>query len=378
MRKTIKNLGGSWKGYTTREYTHYTINIHSDHIDTGLSILHSLLFDASLSINSLHKSTTAIHAEIGTTDNTIKNLINDKPSVKDLGIARLYSGSNLDCTTKSSPSAVTLSATQEALQNFYQPKNMTLIVVGDFNEDNLTKKLLSVFNENSANTAGIISITPLTTNTAPIIEHSKFSASSVYINLLLPATGKGQQYSAEFQLISDYLGEKLFYDLRSNLGVAYSPRATYKAGSNLGFIHAIAETTPQWAEKTVERFNVHYQSLRQQGIPNLDLQRLKSKAILTFESKERNNSDIAQLIRHHRQYIKQHGAMPNLVNNIHSISEESVQQVIQTYLPEIPVMATLRPISNLELLMKIVAIILLSALIALPILRHLRKRRLAK
>ncbi len=376
MRQVIKNLGGSINGFTAQEYTHYSVTLHSAYLETGLDTLYSVLFEPALSNNTLKKSITAVHAEIGTTDNAIKNLINNKPNVTSLGIARLYANSNLDCSTKSSPSAITLTETQKAYSTLYHPSNMTLIILGNVEMKQLTPDKLDHFtNINDLKTAPYNKTSLLTTDTTPIVEHGKFSESKVHVNLLLPATGKSSGNTAAFQLISDYFGEILFNELRIQLGIAYSPRARYIAGSDLGHIHVTAETTLEGEERVTKSILDHYKVLVTKGIPEEDIIRLKKRAILKFESEERKNIKIAQQIRHNRLQIKITGAMPSAIGEIKALTPLSVKRVIDKYFPQQPVLAILRPLNNNELIQRLLLIVIISCLIALPLFHWLHKRR---
>ena len=376
MRQSIKNLGGSINGFTALEYTHYSVILHSNYLKTGLDMLYSVVFEPALSNKTLNKSITAVHAEIGTTDNAIKNLINDKPAVKSLGVARLYANSNLDCATRSSPSAITLADTKKAYDTLYHPSNMTLIILGNIEFEQLTPEMLSPFkNINDHKVVHNNKVSLLTTDITPIIEHKKFSESKVHVSLLLPATGKSSGNTAAFQLISDYFGEILFNELRIHLGIAYSPRAMYIAGSDLGHIYVTAETTLEGEEKVTESTLFHYKELVAKGIPEEDIRRLKRRAILKYESKERKNIKIVQQIRHHRLHIKNTGIMPNAIDEIKGLTALSVKRVIDEHFPQQPVLAILRPLNNSELIQRLLLIVIISCLVALPVLRWLRKRR---
>ncbi|MBV1921825.1 MAG: insulinase family protein [Pseudomonadales bacterium] len=376
MRQVIKNLGGSINGFTAQEYTHYSVILHSSYLKTGVDMLYSVLFEPALSNKTLKKSITAVHAEIGTTDNPIKSLINDKPGVKNLGVARLYANSNLDCTTRSSPGTVSLTETKKAYDTLYHPSNMTLIILGNIEMKQLTPDILDRFtNISDLKTVPYNKTSLLTVDTTPIIEHGKFSESTVHVNLLLPATGKSSGNTAAFQLISDYLGEVLFNELRIHHGIAYSPRAMYIAGSDLGHIYVTAETTLEGEEKVTESILFHYKELVTKGISEEDITRLKKRAILKFESEERKNIKVAQQIRHHRLHIKKTGMMPNAIDKINALTPLSVKRVIDEYLPQQPVLATLRPLNNNELIQRLLLIVIISCLIALPLFHWLRKRR---
>lgn len=376
MRQTIKNLGGSIHGFTAQEYTHYSITLHSTYLKTGLDMLYSVIFEPALSNKTLKKSITAVHAEIGTTDNAIKNFINDKPSVKKLGEARLYANSNLDCTTRSSPSVISLEETKKAYSTLYHPSNMTLIIVGNVRKAQLTTDMLGPFKKvDDTKIAPNNKVSLLTTDTTPIIEHGKFSESKVHVSLLLPATGKGSGNTAAFQLISDYFGEILFNELRVHLGIAYSPRAMYIAGSDLGHIYVTAETTLDGEEQVTESILSHYQKLMKNGIPKEDIARLKKRAILKFESEERKNIKIAQHIRHHRFHIQNTGVTPDTVDEIRHLTPTSVKKVIDGHFPQQPILTILRPLNNEELIQRLLAILVISCLIALLLFRGLHKHR---
>ena len=73
MRKKSHRLGGFWKGMTVKEYTHFTINIHSDYMPDAFDILYSIIAEPKLSNRTLNNSIRTVNAERGTGFSKIYN-----------------------------------------------------------------------------------------------------------------------------------------------------------------------------------------------------------------------------------------------------------------------------------------------------------------
>lgn len=374
MRKRIKSLGGDWHGRTVEEYTHYTIEIHAHHAAVAFETMQSMLMEPLLKAESLDKSIRIIHSELGTSDSKFKQLVHSELALSESTRARLYPESNLDCTSKSFPDAVTLADVTQTYNAYYNASNMTLIIIGNFDQDNLDSLLetyISPIKKGQLIQSNIDLDQPI--NYEPIELKSNYWESDAYIRMLIRTVGNDHPDSIGLKLISDFLEERLFYEVRTKRGIGYTPYLERTIGTRYGHIHAVSKTNGGWYKATVDAFESVYQKIRKEGIPIEDINRLKQKQILDFESEEHKHSGIAQIYRHHRESIKETGNMLNLVAEINKITPELTEQLIQKYFPPKPLIGVYRPPSLAENLVKILGIIALSAIVALPILR--RKRR---
>lgn len=375
LRARIYNKGGEWNGFTTDEYTHYTMHIHASYADIAIDTLFRMINEPKITQASMENAKRSVNAERGIPNSLITQLFNDKLSLADIGKARLYPGTNLNCDRKAPVKHITLSHMSTLLENYYVSGNMTLIVLGHFNHTTVKALLNNTFGslkqENAPQRPPIV---PTPIKSEKLVERQPLNQSEAHVQMYLRAVGGTSALRAEWELLNTYLAERLFEEIRSKRGIGYTPRSKFKTGENIGHVLAQVKTTDQWYPQVENLFKKTYQNIKTSGIPPRDIERLKQRLILEFEAKERTNLQIAQLYRHQRRQIMESGRMPNLVEQFQNITPDSLQQVIDS-LPDEPLIGILRPPESHEVALRIGGIILISCLLAIPLFRILKKRR---
>lgn len=375
LRERVFDKGGYWQGYTVEEYTHYTINIHKKFADIAVDTLYRMLNEPAFSAKGHGNALRAVNTERGTATGGLQNWINDTLSVAELGKNRLYPGTNLACEKRQTPNHLTLEQAKALFDAYYVPENFTLLVVGRFDDQSLKQQLNQTFGQlppTPAPTRQPLAENPI--DYTPIEETEKYGDPTAYFKMYVRADGKTEPTHAAWQLISIYLTERLFEEIRTERGIGYSPRARYIAGPTLGHLAMNVRTTSEWLDQ-VETISLQiYDELKTSGIPQADIERIKHRMTYIFEAKERKNQHLFQLYRHHIDWIKKHGTMKNLLADIEKLDSESIQAVIQKMPPK-PVVAVLRPNSFVEAILKVIAIVAIAALLALPIYKRSKRRQ---
>lgn len=376
MRKQLQSHGGSGKGHTVQEYTYYTLSIHSDYLPIAFDILFSMIAEPTLSDSALQNAIRSVHSEFGTSPSSIQNLMNNKRDLVGQAKSRLYPSSHLECSKRSYPNHITAEIVKSAYKDYYTPENMTLIVLGKFNEQELEQWISQSFAKlEKRRPKAAYRFPNKEIDYTPILEHNQITESEVNIHMMIPAVGHEHADSLAIALLNDYLSEQLFYKIRADKGIGYTPRSEYIAGTKLGILHAQTKTTKQWDDEVTHLFTAIYQEIRNNGIPENELARLKQKMILEFESKERTNFEIAQLYRHYKNHIKDTGQMLNLVDEIKKVDKKAIKATIDRHFPEKPLIATMRPLNNWEAFFKFLLILVASSIVAIPLFKWLKKRR---
>ncbi len=374
LRSRIFDKGGHWEGYTRDEYTHFTMHIHKNFADIAIDTLYRMVREPSLTQQGTDNSIRAVNAEFGTASGGLQNWISDTLSVGEQGKNRLYPGTNLACEKRHNPNHFTRDQVEEVFRERYVPANFTVLVVGQFDPNDVRQWLEKSFGVLPAKTPPeTIDIVEHPIDYTPIEETEKYGDPTAYFKMFIRADGKKEPTQAAWELVSMYLTERLFAEIRTQRGIGYTPKVEYEAGPDTGHLRMNVRTTGEWIAEVEKISLAVYENLKSEGIAQQDIVRLKNRMIYEFEAEERDNKNLFQLYRHHTEWIQAHGTMKNLIHEIEKLTPEDVSKIIAR-MPEKPLVAILRPNSLAEALLKVIGIVLLAAIVALPVYRRSKRR----
>lgn len=377
LRQLIRDHGGLSNGFTKEEYTHYTFDIHSDYPDIALDALYSMMSEPLFNPADMETSRQVIHAEMGTSSNQLQLALSGKRVLTSIAKARIYSGSNLECPDLTTPEGISLEQIKTIFEQHYVPANMTLILLGHFDDARIDALLQQTFARLPARAPtprAPVEFSAINYN--PLQEKRALFDPEVDVHLFIPAVGSIDPAHNSYQIVAEYLGEQLFYDVRGQRGMAYTPQALVDNNSLYGYLQATTRTSDRWYDDVVRLFQEKYAQIRQQGVPQADVERLRQKLILEFESKQRDNAELAQVYRHYRHIIRARGSMPDLVALLQQVDAAQVKADIDRHFPEKPLLAILRPPTTEEILLRIGPPALLLGGIGVILLRWSHRRRM--
>lgn len=378
LRQRIRDHGGQSNGFTTEEYTHYTFDIHSDYPDIALDTLYSMMAEPLFNPADMERSRQVIHSELGTSSNKLQLALARKRVLTEVAKARLYTGSNLECPDPTTPDDIPAEQIKALYEQHYVPANMTLILLGHFDDAKIDAVLQQTFAQLPARTPQPrqpIKFAAIDYDT-PVREKRALFDPEVDVYLFIPAVGSVDPANDAYEIVAEYLGEQLFYDVRGQKGLAYTPHALVDNNSRYGFLQATTRTSDRWHDDVTQLFKDKYAQIRTHGVPQEDVERLRQKLILEFESKQRDNNELAQIYRHYRHVIREHGAMPDLVERLQRLNAPQVKAAIDQHFPEKPLIAVLRSPDWREATLQIAPPALVLGGIGVFLLRLLYRRRL--
>lgn len=379
LRQRIRDHGGTSNGFTKEEYTHYTFDIHSDYPDIALDTLYSMMSEPRFDPGDMETSRQVIHSELGTSSNKLQLALAGKRVLTEMAKARLYSGSNLDCPNPTTPDDIPLAQVKQIFEDHYVPANMTLILLGHFDDTRIDHLLEHTFTRLPARPP--LPRAPVhfdEINYSPLKEKRALFDPEVDVHLFIPTVGSTDPAHNAYLIVAEYLGEQLYYDVRGKKGLGYTPLARVDNNSLYGYLHATTRTSDRWYDDVIRLFQEKYAQVRQNGVPTADVERLRQKLILEFESKQRDNGELAQLYRHYRHIIRRQGKMPDLVAGLQQVNAPQVKAAIDQHFPPQPLMAVLRPPTWKEILLKIGPIALVLGGIGVLLLRWSHQRRMRR
>lgn len=143
----IKNLGGYINAFTRKEVTGYLSLVPKEHISEALDIQQDMLFNSILPEDRFPKERKIVIEEIRKDSDSpdyVAELFHDRWAYRGSPYARPVLGyENLIAT-------VPREEIMEYYRTYYQPNNMTLLVIGDFETETIKKELDQTFGQHPA------------------------------------------------------------------------------------------------------------------------------------------------------------------------------------------------------------------------------------
>ncbi len=383
LKNRINEKAGELNGYTFKQTTYYYIDIHSAYIDRAMKTLYDMMTNTQLTEAKVEHAIKAVHAELGTSDSVVHQSINDELPIFDTLVARLYPNTTMGCEHAVNPSGLTLQDIQQGFDRYYHASNMSLTVVGDFEQIQLEGLIAGTFAKlptvprREQYHLPDVSINETANVIEPIIRHQRLLGIEAELGFAIRVVGREHPDAVGVKLLAEHLDSELFRLLRSELGVAYSPKVDYRSETNIGHIYGHMHTTYEWIDKARDALNSFYQQLKRDGLSEQQFQRIKQKRILALESMQFSNLKLAQELVFYRGWIAQHGTMRNTLSEYRQLTRPAVNRLIQEYFPQKLPYGELRPHTKSSGSLLLIKFIIVGLVLAVPIqwiLRRLRSR----
>ncbi len=148
LMEIVQSSGGIFDAITQKTYTKYEINIRHNFVNTGLDVLHDMLFNSVFGDASVNKEKGVILEEI-------KQQINDPFILIRVLFEREINTEN--------PLGLCILGTEKTIKNitqtelysfykkYYVPNNMVLTIVGNINYEDIERKVRELFGKNKEN-----------------------------------------------------------------------------------------------------------------------------------------------------------------------------------------------------------------------------------
>ncbi|WP_455223074.1 M16 family metallopeptidase [Kaarinaea lacus] len=385
LEHLIESHGGSWNAETSSDYTLYSLEIFSKHLDVGLTTLHEIITDSTITEENVEKSRKIVFRESGGKPSRIrewlyKNEIIQMATTRALNT--VFPGINYECTGLDENSSVTRDEILQAYNNYYVAANMTLALVGDFEPVAAKQLIQQTFGTMPLQSLERVKARPLPAAFKPspdIIEGRwhPMVGSDATIYFIYRTGGLYSPHYYTLDVLENYFQTELYNQLRIETGLAYAPNAyTYLYNDYGAFI---LETDAELDDVDhVIRIIKHAIKQYQQG--KLDQQRLdnvKQKILLNSARGYESNSSFAEYYSLTVEDIKRYGKFENYEDRIAQVSIEAIRDATSAYFNDDNlVIAVVRPtLTYTQFYLLILAIIGLVLLVAWRLARKIRLRR---
>ena len=254
---------------------------------------------------------------------------------------RLFGGTSYEWNPIGSEKHINQATIQEFrnfYDNFYQPNNAVLAIVGDFNIEDAKKYVRDYFGvlpRGSEPKREPFKIAPFTSTTIDTIEDAKAQLPRVYAGYRGPKLGEKDYYT--LSLLSDILGsgessrmyQRLVDKDRIAVNASINPMNLEKAGLLL-----LVGTPAMGKEpgKVLDVMTEEVKKVAENGVTDEELTKAKNITEAQFISGKKNVLDKAQSLARYYVYFNDANMVNQEIEKYLSVTKDDIKQAAQKYL----------------------------------------------
>jgi predicted Zn-dependent peptidase len=234
LANEIEKFGGELNAYTGEERTAYYIKILNRHFDTALAILDQIVFNPLFRESDIEKERSIIIDEI--------RMVTDQPRFHQWiffakTLFQKHPAKNPTYGTVEAVRSVKRKDIMSYYSSYYAPNNMIISIAGDIPE--LKEKLNSCFGKYSAKKIPELKKITEPAQKKPKTAKERRKLSNSYLVFGYKTVPRLHKDSYVLDLLRAILGKgqsgKLFYEIRTKLGLAYEVGVHHDPSTDYGF-----------------------------------------------------------------------------------------------------------------------------------------------
>lgn len=293
----VSKWGGSINAYTYAEQTEVVLDVHSSFEKNAVLLAATMMSAFAPQSDDVVREVRVVERESGAAHAPLLLWWSRQPFAQ-LAASRFGQAAGFQCEGGLSPVRhLGLTDVQQAFSTYYIPANMMLILVGDLSDAGIAAAR-TAFSALPARPAPIIKPPHIA---MPVdISEKKFRSgwlsgtSSLNMPMALGvAPFQDQEGHHALLLVESWLNERMFRELRSQRGIAYTPMASIQHEADALSVMLAVETAPDDAAFVVDYLNSLVDEVRASGIPQHDFERMLSSSLLGMAQSFERISDRA-------------------------------------------------------------------------------------
>lgn len=274
-------LGGQINAYTTKEYTCYYTRTLDKHFDQALDVLSDMLFCSKLSDEDILRERKVIEEEIDMYLDAPEELVHD--AIEEAVWHETSLGMPI-CGTKESISKLDSKLIRDYYNRTYRPQNAVIAAAGNFDKEDLLKKLTHVFG--SWSDEGYVQPEFEKATYVPSVLSITKDVEQVHLCISFKAPERDSKYKYPLAVLNTLLGggmsSRLFQKIREEDGLAYSIYSYISAYSDTGVMTVYAATSRQKTEAVIEGVMKEIVRLKNEKIEDKVIAITREKIISNF------------------------------------------------------------------------------------------------
>jgi predicted Zn-dependent peptidase len=333
LEDLVDSYGASWNAETAADHTTYIMDVYSGYASEGLQILHHILSDSTITQENVDKSRDIIHREDGGAYSEFTQWMYKHGHMKS---AFEFFGESLGarCSVMERADDIHRPKIMQAYADWYVPNNMHIYIVGKL-PDGIRDEILTLFGEEEFKTLAERRNRLL----KPSIQHRftgsleplKGDETQIFAAYYLPAFQVEDEYP--LQIMAEYLSTQLYYYLRIEEGLSYSPEADLVWDENGGIFYFYSDfNTPDWPEGE-EKLHQFIHSFIEEGMTQEELDHTRKKLLLSEALYSPTNASLVNWYRGNElEFDPAEGRFVNVEAEYRKVTIEQIQAVARKYL----------------------------------------------
>jgi len=368
LEAVVEQHGGYWNAYTAAEETVYELDLYGRYAGFGLEIFNEILTDSLLSAEDVETSRGIIEREAGGRPTAIRQWMYRHDigrTATDKALRQIFPESNYICAELEAAAQITRDDILEAYRTYYVPGNMALIVVGDFDADDMRQAIEASF--------GSLPATSPPERPFPVPPPPEVFAevqstmqpilgSDAEVGMAFRAVGMTSADYYALYVLQSYLDSRLYETVRIEGGLAYSPASELGALRDYGVFLVYADVELEAQDRVLALMRQEVERL-QQPLDNATVELAKRKLLLRMVQGYESNSELADYYADAVFEYEASGGLVDRESRIEQITAADLHRVARQYLSpdravvyrEVPALTYSRFYTGLLLLVLVVA-----------------------
>lgn len=332
LETLIESHGGYWNAATGQEYTTYEIDIFDKYTDVGLSTLHEILTESTISPENVAKSRNIVLQELNGGHPWITRVM----AKYGLGIggtykaiSALYPTVNFQCRAYDTIGGITRDDILAAFERYYVPQNMMLVVVGNFDREALYQKIINSFGQ----------LPPGQVNQRATLPPSQVDSDKVFTGTFSPKLGKtGAAFILAptqgirdpllyaYEILLNYLDKVLYNEIRIEHGLAYSPGTDHILYDHFGVLMVGSDAPLKQQDRVKDILLSELDKLARGDIDWEKMEAMRQNVLMSLVHSDITHTEIADYYAVNFDEIERLGYLDNYEKRIKAVTEKEIRQ----------------------------------------------------
>ncbi|MFQ5937344.1 MAG: M16 family metallopeptidase, partial [Acidiferrobacterales bacterium] len=338
LDRLIEDHGGNWNASTELTQTQYQIDMFDRHLALAIETLFEIITDTIITAEKIELTRDIIHRELGGKTSALRRWLYER-GVGKSAVSKVYEallpGTAVVCPGLDSPEGVSESDIRQAYTRYYIPNNMSLIVVGNFDEQMLLAHVRRTFAElpSSVSKPPLVATPPypaapreFTGTLAPLLD------AGGTIGFAYRTEGASSPDLYALWVLNVYLDRVLYEKIRVAAGLSYSPEAFYLSEIDYGVFAATADAELDQLGDVTNMIGEELETLRRSAPTDADIEVAKQRILLARVQGYESNAEVADYYVTNLHELKKQGRLLDHEAVIAALTSADIHRVIKKYL----------------------------------------------